>query len=141
MTANNPIADLLAAPLDPQWTIDRLAEQVLGTIAAQPPGEAQEFFFTADAAMDRQSRRLIRPLLACLATKSAAETGMPVNVFEGQLSFKRADSQRPVWIHGQFVNRPGKICITLHRSTSLPESAPTRNGEPHLDGVAALEPN
>jgi hypothetical protein len=43
VTANNPIADLLAAPLGPDWTVESLAEQVLGAIAAQPSDTDEEF--------------------------------------------------------------------------------------------------
>ena len=32
VTANNPIAELLAAPLDPDWTVDALAEKILSAI-------------------------------------------------------------------------------------------------------------
>ncbi len=126
MTADNPIAVLLASPLNPHWTIERLAEQMLRTIADQPlPGaeEIQEFVLDADATTDRQSRRMLRPLLACLATKSAAETGTPANLYGGSLSFKRPGPIGPVWILGQFENRPGTIRIALRRSNSPPEIA------------------
>ena len=32
MTAGNPIADLLAAPLSPDWTVEGLAEQLLNVL-------------------------------------------------------------------------------------------------------------
>src|SRR6266567_6625132 len=89
VTANNPITDLLGAPLGPDWTVEGLAEQVLGAIAAQCSEETPEFVLDADATTDRQSRRLLRPLLACLATKSAAEAGTPANLYGDHLSFKR----------------------------------------------------
>jgi hypothetical protein len=75
VTANNPIAELLAAPVDPGWTVEALAERVLGAIAALLSDDAQEqeVVLDADATTDRQSRRLLRALLACLAAKSAAE--------------------------------------------------------------------
>ena len=123
VTANNPIADLLRAPLGPGWTVEKLAEQLLGAIAAQRSGEAHEFVLNADDTTDRQLRRLIRPLLACLATKSAAEAGMVANLYGGHLSFKRPSPQGPVWILGQFENRQGNVRIALRRSSSLPTDA------------------
>ena len=120
VTANNPITDLLGAPLGPDWTVEGLAEQVLGAIAAQCSEEGQEFVLDADATTDRQSRRLLRPLLACLATKSAAEAGTPANLYGGHFSFKRPGPKGPVWILGQFENRPGSVRVTLRRYSSPP---------------------
>jgi hypothetical protein len=130
VTADNPITGLLAAPLGPDWTIDGLAEQVLGAIAAQRSEEAQEFVIDVDAVMDRQSRRVLRPLLACFATKSAAEAGKPVNLYGGRLCFKRPGPNGPVWILGQFENRPGNVRIALRRSCSSPEAYEPRTGQP-----------
>jgi hypothetical protein len=121
VTKNNPIADVIAAMLGPEWTVDKLAEQVLDAIAVQHSGEAHEFVLDADT--DAQSRRLIRPLLACLATKSAAEADQPAELYGGKLSFKRAGPDGPVWIAGQFDNRPGNVRITLRRSSSPPDGA------------------
>ena len=73
MTAETLISDLLAAPLRPDWTIDWLAEEVLCAIATRGQDHTPEFVLDATATADRQTRRLLRPLLACLATKSAAE--------------------------------------------------------------------
>lgn len=137
MTANNPIADLLAAPLAPDWTVEGLADQVLGVIAAQRSEEAREFVLDADAITDRQSRRLLRPLLACLATKSAAEAGTPADLYGGHFSFRRQGTEGPVWILGQFENRPGNVRVTLRRSSSPPEAGEARAvapGEPGLGG-------
>jgi hypothetical protein len=120
VTANNPITDVLGAPLSPDWTVEGLTEQVLCAIAAQRSGDAQEFVLDAGATADRQSRRLLRPLLACLATKSAAEAGTPVNLHGGHLSFKRPGPSGPVWILGQFENRPGSVRVTLRLSSSPP---------------------
>ena len=120
MTANNPLTDLLGALLGPDWTVEGLAEQVLRAIAAQGSEEAQEFVLDADATADRQSCRLLRPLLACLATKSAAEAGTPANLYGGHFSFKRPGPNGPVWILGQFENRPGSVRVTLRRSSSPP---------------------
>src|SRR5207302_8645805 len=121
VTANNSITDLLGAPLGPDWTVEGLAEQVLGAIAVQRSEEVQEFILDADTTTDRQSRRLLRPLLACLATKSAAEAGTPANLYGGHFSFKRPGPKGPVWILGQFENRPGSVRMTLRRSSSPPE--------------------
>ncbi len=120
VTTNNPITDLLGAPLGPDWTVEALAEQVLDAIAAQRSEEAQEFVLDADATTDRQSRRLLRPLLACLATKSAAEAGTPAELYGGHFSFKRPGPKGPVWIFGQFENRPGSVRVTFRRCSSPP---------------------
>jgi hypothetical protein len=137
VTANNPITDLLSTPLGPDWTVEGLAEQLLGAIAAQRSEEAQEFVFDADATTDRQSRRLLRPLLACLATKSAAEAGTPANLYGGNFSFKRPGPKGPVWILGQFDNRPGSVRLALRRSNSPPEGPGAKPGQPAaLTGAA-----
>jgi hypothetical protein len=132
VNANTSISDLLAAPLSPDWTIEGLAEQVLDAIAAHRPadsGEAQEIVLDADVLTDRQSRRVLRPLLACLATKSAAEGGSTVNLYGGLLYFKRSGPTGPVWITGPFENRPGAVRVALRRSDSAPERAkPTAAG-------------
>src|SRR5216684_4108975 len=89
VTVDNPLTELLAAPLSPDWTVEGLAERLLGAIAARRSEEAQEFVLDADATTNRQSRRVLRPLLACLATKSAAEAGTAANLYRGRLSFER----------------------------------------------------
>ncbi|MCI0683799.1 MAG: hypothetical protein L0Y71_16970 [Gemmataceae bacterium] len=108
--------------------MDKLAEQVLGAIAAQRSEQAHEFVLQADT--DLQSRRLIRPLLACLATKSAGEAGKPAELYGGKLLFKLGGSDGPVWISGQFDNRPGNVHITLRRSSSPPEAAEAAAKQP-----------
>jgi hypothetical protein len=125
VNAGISISDLLAVPLGPDWTIEGLAEQLLDAIAVHRPevvGEVQEFVLDAGAVTDSQSRRVLRPLLACLATKSAAEAGTPVNLFGGPLCFKRSSPTGPVWITGQFDNRPGAVRVAFRRSDSAPES-------------------
>src|SRR5271163_2235436 len=121
VTAENHLTDLLAAPLSPDWTIEGLAEQLLCTIASQPKEEAKNLLLDAAATRDRQSQRVLRPLLACLATKSAAEAGTPPNLYGGQLCFKRIGPDGPVWIFGQFENNPGSVRIAFQRSSSPPE--------------------
>lgn len=130
VTTNNLIADLLSAPLDPDWTMEKLAGQLLGAIASQGSEEAQVYVFEADTAPDRQSRRILRPLLACLATKSAAEASTTVDLYGGQLSFKRLGPKGPVWIFGQFENRSGSVRVTLRRCSSPPESLGTMPEQP-----------
>jgi hypothetical protein len=122
--AKNPLTELLAAPLCPDWTIEWLADRLLAVIAAQRSGGAEEFFLDAGTTADPQSRRILRPLLACLATMSAAEAGASTNLYGGQLSFKRPDSEgRPVWILGQFENKPGAVRVAFRRSSSPPEKS------------------
>jgi hypothetical protein len=144
VTTDNPIADLLRAPLDSDWIVERLAEQLLGAIAARRSDEAQEFVFDADAATDHQSRRLLRPLLACLAAKSAAEAGLPVNLYGDQVAFQRPGSHGPVWVLGQFSNRTGNVRVALRRSATPPEASeagPVRPTVPiDADGVSLSRP-
>jgi len=128
-TADNPIADLLAAPLSPGWTVEGLAEQVLGAIAARRSEDGQEFVLDMDTAADRQSRRILRPLLACLATKSAAEAGTPVNLYGGRLSFQRSGPDGPVWIIGQVENRSGTVRVAFRRSPSPPQNSEPRTAQ------------
>jgi hypothetical protein len=139
VTAANPITDLLAARLGPDWTIDRLAEQLLCVIAAQSPEETQEYVLDAAAPMDRQSRRLLRPLLACLATKSAAEASTPANLYGGGLSFQRQGPAGPVWILGQFENRPGSVRVAFRLTLSPPQNSEPRAMQPAvLTGANSL---
>lgn len=123
MTDNNLIAEILDAPLGPDWTVEALAERILGTIAARRSDVAEEYVLDAEALTDRQSHRLLRPFLACLAMRSADEAGTPVDLYGGRLSFKRPGSNGPVWILGQFENRPGCVRLTLRCSESPPEWA------------------
>jgi hypothetical protein len=129
VTADNSITELLSAPLSPDWTVDRLAEEVLCAIAARGSEEPQEFLLDAEATTDRQSRRILRPLLACLATKSAAEGGTPPNLYGGLLSFKRSGHEGPVWILGQFENRPGTVRVAFRRSSSPPRNSELKPGQ------------
>jgi hypothetical protein len=118
--------------------MEGLAEQLLGVLAAQGSEEAQEFVLDAADTTDRQSRRLLRPLLACLATKSAAESAMPATLYGGHFSFQRPGPNGPVWILGQFENRPGSVRLTLRRSSSPPDVPETRPEQPAALPDAAL---
>jgi hypothetical protein len=109
VTVDNPILNLLAAPFRPDWTVDQLAEEVILDIAARASDEVHEFVIDAEAITDRQSLRVLRPLLACLATKSAAEGGTSPNLYGGRLSFERSDREGLVRVIGEFENTPGKV--------------------------------
>lgn len=136
MIAKNPITDALSAPLDSDWTIERLAEQVISAVASQEPeGAPAEFVLDANTLTDRQSQRLVRPLVACLAQKSAAEGGTAPRLYEGCLSFKRQSRGAPVWVVGEFKNTPGKVFVTLRRSES-----PPRDQQPAARQVAIVSP-
>jgi hypothetical protein len=128
VTTDNPITELLAAPLSPDWTVDRLAEEVLRAIAERGSEEVQEFILDAEAMSDRQSCRLLRPLLACLATKSAAEEGTSPNLYGGRIWFKRPGHEGPVWILGQFENRPGTVRVAFRCSTLPPQNSELTTG-------------
>jgi hypothetical protein len=141
VTADNPITDLLAAPLSPDWTVEGLAEQLLAVIAAQGTADVQEFVLDADATTDRQSRRVLRPLLACLATKSAAEGGTPANLYGGCLSFQRPGPKGPVWILGQFENAPGTVRVAFRRSSSPPQNSEPRTVQPPVNSGAGSRPD
>ena len=129
VTAENSITDLLAAPPGPDWTIEGLAEQLLGAIASQPEEEAKNLLLDAAATADRQSQRVLRPLLACLATKSAAEAGTSPNLYGGQLSFKRIGPEGPIWILGEFENKPGSVRVVFRRSSFPPRTPESAEGQ------------
>jgi hypothetical protein len=133
VTADNPILVLLAAPLAPDWTVEGLAEQLLCAIAACRTGEGQEFVLDAQTTADRQTHRLLRPLLACLATMSAAEAGTPPDLYGGRLTFRRTGPEGPVWILGQFENRPGMVRVTLRRAASHSANAEPPAQVTHLN--------
>lgn len=130
MITVNPIAAVLAAPLGPDWTIERLAEDLLDRIAVQPEGDIIEYVLNAENVEDRQSQRLLRPLLACLATMSVHSAGESASdLYGGDLLFERFSPQGSVWIIGQFKNRPGETKIAFRRSsprTRLTESNSAR---------------
>jgi hypothetical protein len=132
VTAENPLTDLLAAPLSPGWTIEGLAEQLLCTIASQPKDQAKNLLLDAAAATDRQSQRVLRPLLACLATKSAAEAGTPPDLYGGRLCFKRSGPDGPVWIVGEFENKPGRVRVAFQRSSAPREASELGTSEPSI---------
>jgi hypothetical protein len=123
---------LLTAPLSPDWTIEGLAEQLLCTIASQPREEVRKLLLDASATVDRQSQRVLRPLLACLATKSAAEAGTASNLYGGRLFFKRIGPDGPVWILGEFENKPGSVRVSLERCSSPPEVSAEGTSEPSV---------
>jgi len=137
VTAENPLTDLLAAPLSPDWTIEGLAERLLCTIASRPRDEATNLRLDAVTAADRQSQRVLRPLLACLATKSAAEAGTPPNLYGGQLCFKRNGPDGPVWILGDFENKPGKVRVVFQRSSAPRDVSEQGTSEPSVSPATA----
>lgn len=122
MTDKSPIADLLAVPLSSDWTVERLAEQLLDMLTSESPERTHQFVLDGDVPAEHQARRLIRPLLAYLAQKSAAEVGMPPTLYGGELAFERMNPNGPNWILGDFENRPGNVRLTLRRSSSPREN-------------------
>jgi hypothetical protein len=120
--------------------VEGLAEQLLRTVAAQQAPVAdgvREFVLDAGAIPDRQARRLLRPLLACLATKSAAENGTPANLYGGRLAFQRSGREGPVWIIGQFENRPGAVRVAF-RQYSLAPHLPAPEAEQPPLGITGV---
>lgn len=97
--------------------MDSVAERVLSFVATQPEESEQEFAVALDDATDRQTRRLLRPLLACLAVKSASEADATVNLYGGRLSFARPGPSGPVWVVGDFENQAGNVRIALRRAS------------------------
>jgi hypothetical protein len=124
VTPANPILDLLSAPLPDDWTIERLAEQVLSTISSHRPegGHNDELILDADAIGDRQSQRLLRPLLACLAGMSAAEAGTSPDLYQGHLRFRRQGPEGLSWIVGEFESSQRRVHLRLRRGNSPPTS-------------------
>jgi len=132
VTAEKLLTDLLAAPLSPDWTIEGLAEQLLCAIASQPKEEAKNLLLDAAATTDRQSQRVLRPLLACLATKSAAEAGTAPNLYGGQLCFKRNGPDGPVWIRGEFENKLSSVRVAFQRPSTPREISEQGTREPSV---------
>jgi hypothetical protein len=118
VSAEPVIRDLRAAPLASDWTVDELAERLLSAVAEFRSNDAQEIVFDAAQTADRQTRRLLRPLLACLALKYATEAGATPDVYGGQISFKRQGHDGPVLVAGEFANRPGTVRVVLRRSSA-----------------------
>jgi hypothetical protein len=122
VTADNPLIDLLGWARLVQIGRSNARRSNCSPPIATHRSEAVEFVLDADAPIDRQSRRLLRPLLACLATISTAEAGTPPHLYGGQLSFKRPDPEGRVWILGQFDNRPGTVRVAFRRAGAPPEA-------------------
>lgn len=133
MTAKNAVTEILSCPLASDWTIEALVERVLAAIALQPltVAEAGEIVLDADKITDRQSRRLLRPLLACLARKSADEGGTCPTLYEGSFAFERPGQGEPVWIVGEFKNMPGQVRATFRRHGPPPKTEQAIAERPH----------
>ena len=101
-----------------------------------PNRKRRTLVLDAEAAADGQSRRLIRPLLACLATKSGAENGTPVNLYGGEFAFQRRGPEGPIWILGRFENRPGSVLASFRRSAIPPENLKALGGQKGSRGIA-----
>ena len=109
------LVELLASPLPADWTIDGLAERLLSRVAT---GTGDDPPVDGAALPDRQSQRLIRPLLACLAKLSADEGGAAFDPYGGTLEFVRAGPTGAVRITGEFVNRADAVRLALTRYSS-----------------------
>ena len=139
MTVANSIIELLTTPPSDDTTIESLAEQLLSAVARCP--SPHEFALDAADATDRQARRLLRPLLACLAIKSAAEAGADADIYGGRLAFTRPGPDGPVLIVGEFDNKLGKTRVSLHRSApagAMPEAQPPSEND--IPSSAAASP-
>ena len=51
-----------------------------------------------------------------------------LNIYGGDLLFKRLCPDGTVWILGQFENRPGKVRVAFQRSFSEPQNSELKNG-------------
>lgn len=78
-----------------------------------------------DSLRSAHSQRLMRPLVACLAQKSAAEGRTAPRLYEGCLILNRQSGGAAVWVVGEFNNTPGKVFVTLRRSESPPPNQQT----------------
>jgi hypothetical protein len=115
VSTDNKILELLTSPLGDEWTVEGLVDTLLDAIAADQSENVHSV--ALDGTMDRQASRLLRPVLACLANKWAADSVSEVNLYVGRFSFKRMGPDGPVWIEGHFENRPGKVFLELRRSS------------------------
>ena len=106
MTAER-LSDLLAAPLSPDWTIERLAEQLLCAIASQPKGETKSVQF--DLSCPRTDNHSVFSGHCSPALQPSQQPKPEFNrrLYGGQLCFKRNGPDGPVWILGEFESKPG----------------------------------
>ena len=119
-TADNHIRELVPAPVSPDWTIDRLAEQVLCAIAAR--GSAEGTANSARAELPRSTSKAAYSGRSSLWLKtSRPPKQVHPHLDRGRLLFQRPSHDGPVWIHGQFENMPGTVRVTLRRSSSPPQ--------------------
>ncbi len=116
MKMTHAVTELLSTPLSPSWTIEGLAESLLDLFSHYET----EISFDAQSLTDRQSQRVIRPLLAHLAVRSATEANTTPNLYEGTLTFQRTTNEGIFWITGEFENKQGSACFTLRRSNTAP---------------------
>lgn len=110
--------ELLADPAALTRPLDTLAEQLLARLAAElkplPPT-------TRDALPSPQARARFRPLLACLARKSAQENGTAFDPHGGTLTFVRPGLRGPVRITGTFDNHSDAVRLVFHAPEPLPD--------------------
>jgi hypothetical protein len=126
VTADNPLPASFPPRSVPIGLSKGWLTKLLDAIAAQR--EKPYIFLDAEVSTDRQSRRLLRPLLTCLTTKSGAENSKPVNLYSGEFLFKRDGPEGPIWIFGQFENKPGTVRVAIRRSASPPPQPAPING-------------
>ena len=96
VTAENPLTDLLAAPLSPDWTIEGLAEQLLCTIASQPKEEAKELLLDS-ARRDRST----------IATCSQTVARLPRDQVGRRSGNASEPLRRPALLQENRSRRPG----------------------------------
>ena len=130
VTAENPITEILATPIGPDWTIEALAEQLLCRIASKPKEEAREFFLRRNgyrstiAADSSTVARLSSDQVGCRA-------GTTPNIYGGHLVFKRNGPEGLVWIRGEFQNKPGNVCLAFQKPSAPYEiTNPSTSEEP-----------
>jgi hypothetical protein len=121
VTSSHLLIELLGAPLGPGG-IQGLAQKVLSTIYENKAAE-QEFILDASGATNPRARKLIRPLIACLAKMSAEQAGVPVSLYGGHISFKRNGPEGWFDILGDFENTHARARATF-RADPAPKSEP-----------------
>ena len=124
LNANELISDFLAHPPRPDWTVDDLAERILNALVENK--DHAEMTLDGNT-LYGPARRLLRPLLACFATKAAAESGTPTNLYGGRFSFQRPGPSGIVLLQGWFENRLGNEVATIRRANSPLQPEPKQS--------------
>ena len=129
-----PVPEQIAEVLAREGALDDRAEELLARAAGAPGAWSA----SASDFADQAARIALRALLACLARKSAQETGTDPDPYGGALAFVRAAPGGTVLLTGTFENTAAAARLSFDAPTACAASAaPPRGGSGIVD---ALQP-